>query len=100
MAAQRKSQPLPALTPRAREVVTAAINAVALGTHDDQAEIGALAAQLKTTPGRLQPILRKLQSQGWLTVNHDFIYPTVAALQWQNPQLNHREASHILKRLR
>jgi len=35
-----KRQPPAHLTPRSREVLQLVVNSVALGTHDDQAEIG------------------------------------------------------------
>jgi DNA-binding IclR family transcriptional regulator len=95
--AKRKS--LPPLTPRARQVVNLVINTVALGTHDNDAEIGAMAKQLGTTPGRLQTILAKLEEQGWITVRHDFVYPTAAALRWQNPELTDRAAAKLLRAL-
>jgi hypothetical protein len=95
-----KRKPLPPLTPRAREIVTYVVNAVALGAHDDDAEVGAIAEALKTTPARLAAIARKLEEQGWLTVKHDFLYPTVEALRWQNPELSETEAKKVLKKLR
>jgi DNA-binding MarR family transcriptional regulator len=95
-----KRKPLPALTPRARQVLNLVINAVALGTHDNDAEIGAMAKQLGMTQGRLQTVLRKLEEQGWLTVRNDFVYPTIAALRWQNPELNEREAHELLRQLK
>jgi hypothetical protein len=91
---------LPALTPRARQVVNLIVNSVALGSHDNDAEIGALAAQLGTSPARLQIMLNKLQEQGWLTVESDFIYPTVEALRWQNPKLEERDARKMLRSLK
>ena len=71
--------------PRARQVVNLVVNSVTLGSHDNDAEIGALAEQLGTAPARLQTNLRKLEEQGWLTLKGDFVYPTVEALRWQNP---------------
>ena len=59
-----------------------------------------MARQLGTTPARLQAILRKLEEQGWLTVKSDFVYPTVEALQWQNPDLDEREARQVLRSLK
>jgi hypothetical protein len=38
-----RSKRRPTLTPRAHEIVTWVINTVALGTHDNDAEIGAMA---------------------------------------------------------
>jgi DNA-binding IclR family transcriptional regulator len=98
--ARHKPKKLPPLTPRAREIVMAVVNAVALGTHDDDAEIGALARQFGSTPARLQTIVRRLVDQGWLTLHHDFVYPTVEALRWQNPQVDEKEAAGILRRLK
>ena len=98
MAKRRKT--LPPLTPRAREVVNFVVNAVALGTHDNDAELGAMAERLGTTPSRLASLVRKLQQQGYLTVKNDFVYPTVAALRWQNPSLSEAEAQRLLRRLR
>jgi DNA-binding IclR family transcriptional regulator len=96
----KRKAALPPLTPRAREVVNYVVNAVALGTHDNDAEVGAMAKKLGTTPGRLATILRKLEEQGYLTVKNDFVYPTVAALRWQNPELSEQEAKRIINRLR
>jgi hypothetical protein len=96
--AKRKS--LPPLTPKAREVVQFVVNAVALGTHDDDGEVGAIAKALETTPARLLTLARKLEEQGWLTVKNDFLYPTVEALRWQNPDLSEAEAKKVLKQLR
>jgi DNA-binding IclR family transcriptional regulator len=91
---------LPALTPRARQVVNLVVNSVALGSHDNDAEVGALATQLETSPARLRTILRKLEEQGWLTVKSDFVYPTIEALRWQNPNLEERDARKMLRSLR
>jgi DNA-binding IclR family transcriptional regulator len=96
--AKRKS--LPPLTPRAREIVNLVVNAVALGTHDDDAELGAVAKALGMTPARLATIAGKLEEQGWLTVENDFLYPTIAALRWQNPELSEGQATKVLKKLR
>jgi hypothetical protein len=98
MAKRRKS--LPPLTPRAREAVNYLVNAVALHTHDNDAQIGAMAKNLGTTPGRLLPILHKLEDQGYLTLKNDFAYPTPAALLWQNPAMREREAKNLIDRLR
>ena len=95
-----KRKSLPPLTPRAREIVTLVVNAVALGTHDDDAEVGAVAKALKSTPARLLAIARKLEGQGWLTVTNDFLYPTAEALRWQNPALSEADAKKVLKKLK
>jgi DNA-binding IclR family transcriptional regulator len=76
-----KRRRLPPLTPRGHEIVTFVINSVALGTHDDEAEIGAMAKTIGIKPANLQRTVTKLQEQGWLTVKHDFVYPTPSAIR-------------------
>ena len=90
----------PPLTPRAKQVVNLIVNSVALGTHDDHAEVGVIAKELGTTPGRLETILRKLTDQGYVTVKSDFVYPTVAALKAQQPSISDKEARAVLRRLK
>ena len=98
--ARSKHGKLPPLTPRAREIVNHVINTIAFGNHDNDGEIGAIAQRLETTPARLQTILRKLIEQGYLTIKNDFVYPTVAALMWQNPDLSEAEANKVLRNVR
>lgn len=88
------------LTPQARQVLQLVVNSVALGTHDDEAEIGAIARTIGTTPGRLSAVVQKLADQGLATVKGDFVYPTVAGLRWQNPKLSEREAQAVLRKLK
>lgn len=79
------------------------LNAVAFGTHGDVGNVDSLAAKLGTTPGRLRPMLRKLAQQGYLTIKGDIdekVFPTVAALRWQDPKLSERAAKAILRRLK
>ena len=95
-----KRKKLPALTPRGHEIVSLVINTLALGTHDDEAEVGAMAKQLGVKPANLQRMLNKLQEQGWLTMKNDFAYPTVAALRWQNPELTEGAAEKLVRSLR
>jgi hypothetical protein len=42
----------------------------------------------------------RLAEQGYLTVKSDFVYPTVAALLWQNPELSEAEARRVLAGIR
>jgi DNA-binding IclR family transcriptional regulator len=95
-----KTKRLTPLTPREHEIVSLVINTVALGTHDDDAEIGAMAKQLGVKPANLQRTVTKLQEQGWLTVRKDFVYPTPAALRWQNPDLSESAAENLVRKLR
>src|SRR5688572_27051031 len=94
---------LPPLSPRGQQIVSLVLNAVAFGTHADLGNVDSLAEKLNTTPGRLRPTLRKLVDQGYLTVKgkvNEQVYPTVAALQRQNPKLSEQEAKAILRRLK
>ena len=91
---------LPPLTPRGHQIVTFVINTVALGTHDNDAEIGAIAKELATKEVSLRRVLKKLEDQGWLTVKHDFVYPTIAALRWQEPALSENAAEKLLRSLK
>jgi hypothetical protein len=91
-----KRRELPPLTPRAKEIVNHVINTVALGNHDNDGEMGAIAQRLEMTPARLQTMLGRLVEQGYLTMKGDFVYPTVAALLWQNPDLPEAEARRVL----
>jgi hypothetical protein len=94
---------LPALTPRGRQIMSLVLNTVAFGTHANVGNVDLLAEQLKTTPGRLWPMLRKLIDQGYLNIRGKIgenVLPTVAALRWQDPKLTEREAKAILRRLK
>ena len=51
----------------------------------------------------MRPTLRKLVDQGYLTIEGKVaknVYPTMAALRWQDPQLSEWEAKAILRRLK
>ena len=91
------------LTDRGREIVAFVLNAVAFQTWDDDAELESLGRALGTTGARLRPMLRKLETGSWLTVEGkslEFVYPTVAALRWQSPDLDEKAAAAIVTRLR
>ena len=80
--------------------MTFVINTVALGSHDDEAEIGTMANTLGVKTANLQRMVAKLQDQGWLTIKNDFVYPTSAALRWQNPELTDNAAAKLVRSLR
>ena len=91
------------LTDHGRELVSYILNAAAFGTHGNDAELDTMAANLRTTPGRLRPTLRTLEAQGWLTVEGraaEFVYPTVAAIRATNPNVDKAEAEKTLRKLR
>jgi DNA-binding IclR family transcriptional regulator len=95
-----KRKKLPPLTPRTRQVVNYVVNTVALGTHDNDAEIGAVAKAIEMTPARLQRMAEKLTERGWLKIKGQFLYPTVEALRWQEPDLSESQARNLLRRLK
>jgi hypothetical protein len=100
--AKRKPK-LPTLTDRGNQIVAAVVNAVAFQTHGDDAELDTLAKTLGTTGPRLRPMLRKLEAQGWLTVEDKsltFVYPTAAALRWVDPKLSEPQSLAIVRRLK
>ncbi len=99
----RKRKALPPLTPRGREILSTVLNAVAFGTHGDVGDVDALAEELGTTPGRLRPMLRKLESMGYLTIEGkvaERVLPTVAAIRWQSPKVSEREAATLVRKLK
>ena len=102
LAAITKRKTLPHLTKRGRALVFYVLNATAFGTHGDDAELETMAAKFRTTAGRLRVTLRKLESQGWLTIegrSAEFVYPTVAAIRAMNPNIEKAEAEKTLRRL-
>jgi hypothetical protein len=79
------------------------LNAIAFGNHADLGNEDSLAEKLRTTPGRLRPTRQKLVDQGYLTIEGkvgENVYPTVAALRWQDPKLSEREAKRIIAKLK
>jgi DNA-binding IclR family transcriptional regulator len=94
---------LPLLTPRGQQIMSLVLNAVAFGTHADTGNVDSLSEKLGTTAGRLRPMLQKLVDQGYLTIEGkvtENVYPTVAALRWQDPKLSERDAKRIIAKLK
>jgi hypothetical protein len=99
----RKIKTLLPLSDRGQDIMATLLNSIAFGTHKDVGDVDALAEKLGTTPGRLRPMLRKLEAMGYLTIEGtvaERVLPTVAAIRWQNPRASVREAAAVLKRLR
>ena len=91
------------LTGIARELFTQVLNSIAFEKYGDCCAVDDLAERFGKTPGRLQPALRKLVEQGYVTVEGDLfpiIYPTVAALRHQDPKLSKSDAEQILAKVR
>jgi len=96
----KRTKRMPPLTSRAKQLLTLVVNSVALGTHDDDGEIGQLAKSMETTPGRLESLAKKLEDQGYVTLKSGFVYPTVAALHAQQPSISDQQARKVLAGLK
>src|SRR5687768_5805789 len=95
----KRPKSLPALTPRGMQLVSFVVNAAALGSHSSDCDLESMSAKLETTPGRLRPMLRKLEAQGWLTIEGvaEYVYPTVAAIRRLNPNIEQADAERRLR---
>lgn len=90
---------LPALTGMAKELFTRVLNSIAFEHYGNCCAVDDLAEKLGKPSSRLQPAIRKLVEQGYVTVEGDIypiVYPTAAALRHQNPKLSQQEAEQIL----
>ena len=90
------------VSPRGREIIAHLLNTLAFGTHASEGDVESIAGQLGMTPGRLRPQLKKLAKAGYITIEGvgEFVYPTVAAVRLQNPDLKGDEAERQLRDLR
>ena len=98
-----RTKKLRPLTGSARDVFDHVLNSIAFEQYGDCCAVDALAEEFGKTPGRLQPTIRKLIEEGYVTVEGDIfqiIYPTVAALRRQDPKLSRHEAEEILAKVR
>lgn len=94
---------LPVLTGVAKELFTRVLNSIAFEQCTDCCAVDDLAEKLGKPSGRLQPAVRKLVEQGYVTVEGDIypiVYPTAAALRHQNPKLSQQEAEAIVAKVR
>src|SRR4051812_1133414 len=97
-----KPAKLPPLTDIQQQVVTYVINSVAFDNYGDCCSVDTVAEKLKRTANRFMPTLRKLVEKGYLTIQGEtlpWVYPTVAALRKQDPNLSEAEAEKILARI-
>lgn len=79
------------------------MNSIAFERYRDCCAVDDLAETFGKTPGRLQPAIRKLVEQGYITVegkSYPILYPTFAALRHQDPKLSTAEAERILATVR
>lgn len=102
--ANETAQPakLPALSGVAKELFTRVLNSIAFEQYGNCCSVEDLAEKLGKPSGRLQPAIRKLVDQGYVTLAGDIypvVYPTAAALRHQNPKLSLHEAEQILAKV-
>ena len=100
---RRKARKLGPLTGIARELFTHVLNSIAFERYGECCAVDDLADKFGKTPGRLQPAIRKLVEQGYVTVEgktFPILYPTASALRHQNPKLSKAEAERILAAVR
>lgn len=98
----KRHRKMPPLTPRGRQLLSYVMNSVAFDRHSEDAELETMAEKLGTTAPRLLRMLDKLQQQGWLTIEGrvaKYVYPTVAAIRWTNPNVSVAEAEAIIRRV-
>jgi hypothetical protein len=79
------------------------LNSIAFEQYRDCCAVDDLAAKYGTTPGRLQPAIRKLVKQGYVTMEgktYPLLYSTVAALRHQDPTLSKAKAERRLAKVR
>ena len=94
---------LPVLSGIAKELFTRVLNSIAFEQYGNCCAVEDLAEKLGKPSGRLQPAIRKLIEQGYVTVEGDIypvVYPTAAALRHQKPKLSVNEAEQILAKVR
>jgi hypothetical protein len=106
---QKKTGParrkrLPPLTPAGREILAQVLNSLALANYERLRTIEGLAASLRRSSGRLKPMIRRLDEQGYLSADSNGILPTIEAIRSQDPSLSEKDAAKLIagakKRLR
>jgi hypothetical protein len=94
---------LPTLTGIQQQVMTHVLNNVAFDNYGDYCSVDEMAAEFKRTPKRFLPTLRELFQKGYVTIDgasFPWVYPTVAALQHQDPSLSEPRAKKILAKIK
>jgi predicted transcriptional regulator len=104
MSRKQRSLPakLPSLTRLEQQVLAHLLSAIELGNYDDLASVEDLAATFGRDPKRFKQVVNRLARKGYVIVSGDvleMVYPTVAALRHQKPDLSEAEARRILKTL-
>jgi DNA-binding MarR family transcriptional regulator len=92
---------LPKLTPIGRQVVLYLVNNLAIGDYDRCCAIEDIAKHLGKTEGRVKKLVEQLVEQGYLQLESGTLetaYPTVAAIQHQDPSVSAEKARELIRR--
>jgi hypothetical protein len=101
--AKHQPKKLGPLTGIAHDLFTHVLNSIAFEQYGDCCTVDDIAERFGKTPGQLQPAIRKLVEQGYVTVEGNLfpiIYPTTAALRHQDSRLSETQAKQILAKVR
>lgn len=92
---------LPKLTPLASQIVLYLINNLAIGDYDRCCAIEDIAKHLGKTEGRIKKLVEQLVEQGYMQLDAGMLetaYPTVAAVQQQDPSVSAEKARELIRR--
>jgi len=90
---------LPKLTPLGRQIVLYLVNNLAIGDYDKCCAIEDIAKSLGKTEGRIKKLAAQLVEQGYLQLEGGMLvtaYPTVAAIQQQDPSVSVDKARELI----
>jgi hypothetical protein len=100
-AKKASTKKLPKLTPVASQLVFYLVNNLAIGDYDRCCAIEDIAKHLGKTEGRVKKLVGQLVEQGYLQLDGRMLetaYPTVAAIQQQDPSVSVEKARELIRR--
>ena len=100
-AKQASTKRLPKLTPLASQIMLYLVNNLAIGDYDRCCAVEDVAKHLGKTEGRIKKLFDQLAEQGYLQVERgvpETAYPTVAAIQKQDPSTSVGKARELIRR--
>ncbi len=99
----KRTRSLEPLTDVGREIITFVVNRIAFQQYSSCCDEESIAIGLGKNLKRLRPVIDRLAKQGWLTIEgrrKDRIYPTPAALRWQQPGISDTDAKKLVRKIR
>ena len=100
-AKKASAKKLSKLTPLGRQIVLYLVNNLAIGDYDRCCAIEDIAKYLGKTEGRIKKLVATLVEQGYLQTEGGVLetaYPTVAAVQQQDPSISVEKARELIRR--